>query len=129
MAQDGTSRRVLVVEDELLIRWSIQETLSRVGYTVVEAPNGAAAIRLATHSATTPFDAILLDFRLPDSSDLQLLATLRRLIPESPVILMTAYGTPEIFEEARRLGVCRILDKPFDIHELPDIVQNARLLS
>lgn len=116
--------RVLVVEDELLIRWSITETLSGAGYTVIEAENGAAAVRALTDSDGA-VDAVILDFRLPDSNDLTLLATIRRLAPRSAVILMTAYGTPEVTRGALDLGVYRVVPKPFDMHDLEPLVLEA----
>lgn len=84
--------RVLVVEDELLIRWSIAETLGQAGHTVIEADNGAAAVRALTNSAE-PVDVVMLDYRLPDSNDLTLLAAIRRLAPSSGVI--TQLGEPD----------------------------------
>jgi DNA-binding NtrC family response regulator len=116
--------RVLLVEDELLIRWSIAETLAQAGHTVLEADKGATAI-LALKDRTAAVDAIVLDYRLPDSNDLTLLSTLRRLSPGSAVILMTAFGTPEIIRGARDLGVFRVLDKPFDMHDLEPLLQQA----
>ena len=65
--------RVLVVEDELLIRWSIAETLAHSGHVVIEAEDGATAVRTLRDSVE-PVDAIVLDYRLPDSNDLALLA-------------------------------------------------------
>ena len=116
--------RVLVVEDERLIRWSIAETLALAGHTVLEAENGAAAI-VALTLAAEPIDAILLDYRLPDSNDLSLLSNLRRLSPASPVILMTAFGTPEVTQGALDLGVYAVLNKPFEMHDLPDVLSRA----
>jgi two-component system response regulator AtoC len=126
MIHDKPTFRVLVVEDELLIRWSINETLTMCGYSVLEAPDGATAVRTLTESAP-PIDVILLDYRLPDSKELALLATIRRLAPTTPVILMTAFGTPEIVEGAMTLGVSRVLNKPFDLHDLPAFIQDARV--
>ena len=118
--------RVLVVEDELLIRWSIAETLAHAGHTVLEAENGAGAI--ATLSAATesaePIDAVLLDYRLPDSNDLSLLANIRRL-SQSPVILMTAYGTPEVAQGALELGAYRVISKPFGMQDAAALVSEA----
>jgi len=116
--------RVLVVEDELLIRWSIAETLSRSGHTVVEAEDGATAIRTLKND-DRPFDAVMLDYRLPDSNDLTLLASIRRLSPNGAVILMTAFGTPEVTKGALDLGVYRVLNKPFEIEELEPLLQDA----
>jgi DNA-binding NtrC family response regulator len=115
---------VLVVEDELLIRWSIAETLSRSGHTVVEAEDGATAIRTLKND-DRPFDAVMLDYRLPDSNDLTLLASIRRLSPNGAVILMTAFGTPEVTKGALDLGVYRVLNKPFEIEELEPLLQDA----
>jgi DNA-binding NtrC family response regulator len=124
MRENSRPLRVLVVEDELLIRWSIAETLAQAGHTVIEADKGATAI-LALKDRAVAFDAIVLDYRLPDSNDLMLLATLRRLSPGSAVILMTAFGTPEIASAALDLGVFQVLHKPFDMHDLEPLVQHA----
>lgn len=115
---------MLVVEDELLIRWSIAETLAEAGHSVVEAKDGAAALRALTDPAE-PVDAVLLDYRLPDSNDLRLLANIRRLSPRSQVILMTAYGTPEITKGALDLGVYRVISKPFDMYDLRALLLKA----
>lgn len=113
-----------MVEDELLIRWSIAETLARAGHTVVEAEDGASAIQALKQGAEA-IDAVVLDYRLPDSNDLTLLATVRRLSPESAVVLMTAFGTPEVVNSALDLGVYRVLHKPFEMHDLPSLLQEA----
>lgn len=124
MPEKSPSLRVLVVEDELLIRWSIAETLGHAGHTVIEAEDGATAVRALTASAG-PVDAVFLDFRLPDSNDLTLLANIRRLSPRSPVILMTAYGTPEVIAGALDLGVYRVMSKPFEMQDLEHVLLEA----
>ena len=121
------SLRVLVVEDELLIRWSITETLAAGGHKVLEAEDGASAIQAlkATVDADEPVDAVILDFRLPDSNDLTLLATIRRLSPGSAVILMTAFGAPEVTEGAIELGAAQVVHKPFDMHDIEPMLFRA----
>jgi DNA-binding NtrC family response regulator len=116
--------RVLVVDDEPLVRWSIAETLRTHGREVVEAGDAHAAIAAVVDPATRP-DAVLLDLKLPDSDDLAVLASMRRLVPTSPVILMTAFGTPEVLDEARRLGAFTVLDKPFDLADLDRVIEQA----
>lgn len=116
--------RVLVVEDEALIRWSIAETLAEHGHTVVEASSAATAVQVL-HDAPQPIDVVLLDLRLPDSSDLGLLARIRRLRPESAVVMMTAYGTPDMARDALALGAYRVVDKPFDMHALEHLLRDA----
>ena len=113
-------RHVLVVDDEPLIRWSVSETLSDLGYDVEQASDAAAALRSVT-TAARPFEVVVLDLRLPDMNDLSLLGTLRQLLPGAALILMTAFGTAEIIEDARALGAT-VLDKPFELDELRRLV-------
>jgi DNA-binding NtrC family response regulator len=115
---------VLVVDDEPLIRWSVTETLADLGLDVDEAECAASALRAIT-TAALPFDVILLDLRLPDMHDLSLLATIRQLLPETPVVLMTAFGSPEVMAQARKLGVQAVLNKPFELGELTQVVADA----
>jgi DNA-binding NtrC family response regulator len=121
MEKNPHGLRVLVVDDELLIRWSISETLTRSGHTVIEAGDGATAIS----ALAEPVDAVVLDYRLPDSNDLSLLATVLRLAPSSAVILMTAHGAPEVKQGALRLGAYRVMDKPFEIADLEALLVEA----
>jgi DNA-binding NtrC family response regulator len=112
---------VLVVDDEFLIRWSIAETLGAAGHEVTEAHDAESALK-ALETTPDP-DVVLLDFRLPDSNDLGLLAKIRDLAPASAVVMMTAFGTAEVTAGALQLGACRVLTKPFNMHDLDDIVR------
>jgi two-component system KDP operon response regulator KdpE len=116
--------RVLVVDDEPLIRWSVGETLATAGHSVVEAGDGTSAVRVLA-GANEPFDVVLLDYHLPDSNDLGLLALVRRLLPRGAVLLMTAFGTPEIIRGALELGADCVVDKPFDMHALEPMLLHA----
>lgn len=118
------SPRVLVVDDEPLIRWSLAETLTDRGYQVVESGDGRAA-RSAVREASAEFDVVLLDFRLPDTTDLSLLASLRESAPDSRIILMTAYGTPEVVRGALDLGAFRVVNKPFEMQDVANLVAEA----
>ena len=124
MDENLRALRVLVVEDELLIRWSITETLAHAGHTVIEAADGASAI-VALKNDDERIDAVVLDYRLPDSNDLTLLATVRRLLPDSAVVLMTAFGTPDVVKGALDLGVYQVLHKPFEMHDLESLLRKA----
>jgi DNA-binding NtrC family response regulator len=114
-------RRALVVDDERLIRWSLAETLSDGGFTVAEAEDGKAAVRALTAGAALP-DVVLLDFRLPDSNDLNLLSRIISLVPNGRVILMTAYGTPELASAALERGAFKVLHKPFEMQDVTALV-------
>ena len=124
MPEKFPALRVLVVDDEPLIRWSLTETLVDYGCDVVEAGDGPSAIKAASGGAGT-FDIVLLDLRLPDSNGLELLCALRRLAPRAQVILMTAFGAPRIMQAALDLGVFRVVSKPFEISELVALIREA----
>lgn len=115
---------VLVVDDELLIRWSLAEALTDRGHIVTEAGDAASVRRIIGDPARRP-DVVLLDYRLPDSDDLGLLATIRREAPDAQVILMTAFGTPEVVTGALELGAYRVVSKPFEVHDLAALVSEA----
>ena len=117
--------RILVVEDEDLLRWSLAEILRRRGHTVIEAATASAA-REVLRSAPAPIDVVLLDYRLPDSNDLRLLEHIRRDMPQSAVVLMTAYVIPEVVHAALERGAYCVISKPFDMHDVEALVQNAR---
>jgi DNA-binding NtrC family response regulator len=123
-AAEKFPNHVLVVDDEPLIRWSVAETLSDLGFDVEEAANAASALRIVTNAAL-PFGVVILDLRLPDMSDLSLLGTLRQLLPRAHLILMTAFGTPELVASARALGA-DVLAKPFELDELSGLVAADR---
>ena len=116
--------RVLVVEDELLLRWSLTETLRSSGHTVLEAASASEA-RQAMAGGTDGIDVVLLDVRLPDSNDLRLLEEVRRRMPNSAVIMMTAFGTPELVQDALERGAYCVMNKPFDVHAVEGVIRNA----
>ncbi|MCC7127039.1 MAG: response regulator [Acidobacteria bacterium] len=120
----GTRRRVLIVDDEALIRWSLAEVLGDRGFDVQQAATGATALAAAT---AAPFDIVLLDFRLPDSNDLSLLARLRQQLPDTPVILMTAFSTPDVVQGALDLGAVRVVSKPFELADVASLVELSAL--
>ncbi len=116
--------RVLVVDDEPLIRWSVSETLRHEGYTVVEAGDAKSALT-AVNEGDSPFGVVVLDVRLPDSDGLSLLARLRSAMPGARIILMTAHGTPELADDALGLGAYCVISKPFGMAAIAEIVEQA----
>ena len=118
------SLRILIVDDEPLIRWSLAQTLGDAGHATIEAADGASAIQSVSETAA-PFDVVLLDFRLPDSNDLGLLSRLRRIAPTTRVILMSAFSTPEIVHQALELGAVCVVTKPMEMNAVPGLVERA----
>jgi two-component system nitrogen regulation response regulator GlnG len=115
---------VLIVDDEALIRWSLSEALAESGYRVRLAAC-AEEVRLALREHVGEALVILLDLRLPDVSDLSLLRDLRRELPASPVVVMTANGTREEADEALAIGASGFIGKPFDVRAVVDLVGHA----
>jgi len=118
MAQE----RILIVEDEKLIRWSIKSRLQDEGFVVAEAETGKAAFDLLEDDEC---DLMILDYRLPDMTGLQVLERVRQGTPEVSVVMMTAYGTVENAVQAMKLGAFDYLTKPVNLDELAMVVQKA----
>ena len=102
------------------------EALSARGHTVVEAETAAAARHLLAMTRHR-FDVVLLDYCLPDSRDLNLLADVRGASPESAVVMMTAGGTAThaVISAALALGARRALTKPLDMETIEQVLFRA----
>ena len=124
MSKNSALGTVLVVDDEALIRWSVSEALGERGFIVTEAGDAREALA-AIEQAPQPFDVVLLDYRLPDSADLRLLVTVKRLAPSSQVIMMTAHNNPELAQGASALGAFKVVSKPFEVEGLAALVKQA----
>ncbi|MCP3979302.1 MAG: sigma-54-dependent Fis family transcriptional regulator [bacterium] len=114
--------RILVVDDEKLIRWSVRSRLQQEGYAVEEAADGKHAFELLEHSDC---DLLVLDYRLPDTTGIDILEKVRAEHPEISVLMMTAYGTVESAVQAMKLGAFDYLTKPVNLDELSVVVQKA----
>ena len=114
--------RVLVVDDEKLIRWSVTERLQRNGYDVVSAESGEQALELV---AAQPPDLMLLDVRLPGIDGVQTLQRALSVHPELAVLMMSAHSTVDIAVDAMKHGAVDFLVKPFPFQALDAAVQRA----
>ncbi|HEX9101155.1 MAG TPA: sigma-54 dependent transcriptional regulator [Polyangia bacterium] len=114
--------QLLVVDDERLIRTSLERALSALGHEVESADSVAAATAAL---ARTRFDAIVLDLKLPDGSGLELVRRVGQEAPETKVVVITAHGTVDAAVEAMKLGAFDFVNKPFELDELITTVQNA----
>lgn len=115
--------RILVVDDDPEMRALLQDVLQNEGYEVGEAKDGAEAV-LALRAKR--YDVILMDKNMPGPSGLDLLPGLRRVCPQSPVILMTAFGDVPSYMEAMEKGAVEFLFKPFRMEELKAAIVKAR---
>jgi DNA-binding NtrC family response regulator len=114
--------RILVVDDKEMMRDSVSTTLSRKGHTVISAPSGPVAL---AKIAEKPCDAVITDLQMPEMSGTDLLAEIRRLDEQVPVILMTAYGTIETAVAAMKQGAWDYITKPFSGDALIITVEKA----
>ncbi|MFQ5616857.1 MAG: response regulator transcription factor, partial [Anaerolineales bacterium] len=101
--------KVLIVDDEPVLRHTLARILQQAGCEVVRAANGAKALE---HLAQDAFALVYLDLRLPDMDGLQVLKEINQRYPDLPVILFTAYATLQSALEALRLGATDYLLKP-----------------
>ncbi len=109
--------RILIVEDEEKMRRVLELELESAGFEVEQAGTAEAALRLADR-----VDLILTDLRLPGMTGLELLARLRQQNAQTPVVVMTAYGTVESAVEAMKAGAADFLPKPFSMDHLRTVV-------
>jgi DNA-binding NtrC family response regulator len=116
------SLRVLVVDGEPLIRWSLARALEARGHRVVAVADTTAAFQAL---ATVPPDAVVLDCQYADSEDLMLLEIVHRLAPDLPVIGMTAFPSGRLRRRAGELGAVWILEKPFDVFSVEGVLVHA----
>lgn len=107
--------KVLIVDDEELIRWSLSEELQASGYKAIVAPDVRKALSIIQKD---PPDVLLTDLRLGDSSGLDILKRVRKEHPEIPVILMTAYADVPSVITALREGAADYIPKPLQLEAL-----------
>ncbi len=102
-------KRVLVVDDEEIVRESYKLALTDAGYEVRAVPNGREAIQACRNEH---FDVMLADIRMPDMDGLEVSRVIAREFPDVRVIVITGYPSPESAARARKLGVSDYLQKP-----------------
>ena len=114
--------KVLIVDDEKLVRWSLRQKCEEWGYQTVEAENGATALKVA--HAESP-DLVLLDVRLPDLGGLEVLQQLKVNGDARAVIMITADPRLDDVKAALKLGAYDFVGKPIDFDELAVTTKNA----
>src|SRR5215211_282278 len=122
--------RILVVDDQELMRDSLAANLAREGHEVVATHDGTVAVTRL--EGATRFDLLITDLKMPKMTGIELLAEAKRLRPDVPVVLMTAFASVQTAVEAMKLGAYDYIQKPFDGDEIKHLVdrtlEHSRLL-
>ena len=114
--------KILVVDDEHLIRWSLEQNLKKQGYDVLTAGSGEDALRLLQDDSP---DLMLLDIQLPGINGMDVLEKVREMEDGVVVIMITALGVLETAVKAMRLGAYDYINKPFNLDELAIVIRKA----
>jgi len=114
--------RVMIVDDDAEMRALLHDALEREGIRVREHPAGDQLMPLV---AEWKPDAVVLDKEMAGSSGLDLLRDIRRRHPDTPVVLVTAFGGAEVEAEALRLGAAYYMDKPFRVSRLLEVLRSV----
>ena len=114
--------RVLVVDDEHLIRWSLEQHLEKNGYEVITTGNGREAVQIVQDVLP---EAVLLDIQMPGMDGIEVLRAIREIDPDVPVVMITAHGGVGSAVAAMKLGAYDYVEKPFDIERITVLLANA----
>lgn len=115
-------KSVLIVDDEKLIRWSLNKELTKEGFIVYEAEHARQAISVIREQEP---DVIILDQMLPDATGLDILPEIHRISPALPVIMLTAVDKSQTAVQALKLGAFDYITKPVNVGELKITIEKA----
>ncbi len=119
----SVDRRVLVIDDEAIVRTSCRRVLEPEGYAVVMAENGPDGLRRIRDEG--PFSLVLTDLKMPGMDGIEVLRRIKDGWPDIPVVIVTGYQTIETAVKAIKLGAFDYVNKPFTPDALLDVVARA----
>jgi two-component system nitrogen regulation response regulator GlnG len=117
-------KHILIIDDEAAVCWSLQRALQREGYSVATTASAEQGLEMLERQCP---DVLILDVRLPGMDGLTALARIRRIVPDLPVIVVTAFGDLPTAVRAVEGGAFDYLAKPFDLQQAIECVQRALL--
>ena len=115
-------KTILVIDDQDLMRESLQESLERFGYSVRAFGNGKDAIKSFLEGG---IDAVITDLKMPEMSGIDVLNRCKQIAPDVPIIVITAFGTVETAVHAMKQGAFDYIKKPFEPDEIDMVLRNA----
>jgi DNA-binding NtrC family response regulator len=115
-------QKILIADDEFLIRWSLAHSLSQEGYDVLAVEDGGKAIEAirAQH-----FDFVITDIVMPESDGWKVLETASHIQPPPRVIIITAYGKEDTGRMAKEKGAWGYIEKPYIIEKIKELLKRV----
>jgi len=117
-------KRILVVEDDEEMRSLLKDFFTEEGFETDSVSNGSEAFRILVREL---FDLVITDIRMPGLTGLDILPGIRKLQPEVPIIVITAFGSEEIRDRAMARGATSYLEKPIHFHNLRTLIHDMFL--
>ena len=118
----GASMKILVVDDDKLIRWSLKEMLSQEGYEVDAVATTAEAL---THAECTNYNLICADIDIEDENGIEMLKEIKTVQSEAKIIILSAYSRNQVEPQVENLSIYSIIEKPFQSEQIKGIVKDV----
>lgn len=116
---DNEKKRILIIEDDEEMRALLKDFFDEEGFKTDSVPDGSEAFRILVREI---FDIVITDIRMPGLTGLDIIPGVRRLQPETSIIVITAFGSEEVHRKAMERGANSYLEKPLRFHELREMV-------
>jgi PAS domain S-box-containing protein len=118
--QLSSNKKILIVDDEEMLRELLVEQLVEAGYAVYEASNGLEAIEVLNHLKTEQIriDAVVLDMNMPKMDGAKAFAEIREMFPKMPILIATGYAQDEVVQKVLESGANGMLLKPYNVEEM-----------
>ncbi|WP_347491251.1 response regulator [Desulfoscipio sp. XC116] len=111
---------ILVVDDQPGVRYLLDIVIKEVGHRVHTAQNGLEAVEMVR--ALRP-NLVFMDVRMPLMGGLEALNKIKKMFPDTQVVIMTAYGSDDTIFEAQKLGALSCMAKPFDVENVKQFLE------
>jgi len=118
---NNSKKRILIVEDDEEMRALLRDVIEEEGHKTDSVNNGSEAFRKLVKQS---FDLIITDIRMPGLTGLDILPGMRKLHPEVPIVVITAFGSEEIQRKALERGANAYLEKPIHFQKLRNLIQD-----
>ncbi|MFQ6083920.1 MAG: response regulator [Candidatus Aminicenantia bacterium] len=116
------AKKILIVDDEKLIRWSLTKILTQNGYEVKAVASGEEALKEIDH---TSYDLVFTDLKMIGIDGIEVLKEIRKVSPKTKVIIISAYGTPQVRLLASKFKALSFIDKPFKAEQIRTTARSA----